>query len=154
MAPLGLPSRGRSLVVLGPPTAVASRCAARASVLATHWLSACCTQAWLPGSIWTHPGPGIEPVSLALAGRFLTTGSPEKPPVVLQCLSAWAPLMLFHLKLEFGLIRGDTPASVRCVRGCVLQMFTTGIADLNYLVKVSARIPHYLLLLPFELLNI
>jgi len=28
--------------------------------------------------MWDLPGPGIELMSLALAGRFLTTGPPEK----------------------------------------------------------------------------
>ena len=30
--------------------------------------------------MWDLPGPGHEPVSPALAGGFLTTGPPEKPP--------------------------------------------------------------------------
>ena len=29
--------------------------------------------------MWDLPGPGIEPESPALAGRFLTTGLPGKP---------------------------------------------------------------------------
>ena len=29
--------------------------------------------------MWDFPGPGIEPISLALAGRFLTTRPPGKP---------------------------------------------------------------------------
>ena len=29
--------------------------------------------------MWDLPGPGHEPVSLALAGRFLTTAQPGKP---------------------------------------------------------------------------
>ena len=32
------------------------------------------TQAQLPLSMWNLPGPGIKPMSPALAGRFLTTG--------------------------------------------------------------------------------
>jgi len=43
---------------------------------------------------------------------------------------------------------------MHCIRACMLQMFMIGIVNLNYLVKVvSARIPHYLLFFPFELLN-
>ena len=30
--------------------------------------------------IWDLPGPGIEPMSLALAGGFLTIAPPEKSP--------------------------------------------------------------------------
>ena len=40
--------------------------------------SSCGTRAWLPYGMWNLPGPGIEPVSPALAGRFLTTGPPGK----------------------------------------------------------------------------
>ena len=32
-----------------------------------------------PGGMWNLPRVGIEPVSPALAGRFLTTGPPGKP---------------------------------------------------------------------------
>ena len=34
----------------------------------------------MPCSMWDLPGPGIKPVSPALAGRFLTTGPPGKSP--------------------------------------------------------------------------
>ena len=33
--------------------------------------------------MWDIPGPGFEPVSLALAGGSLTTASPGKPPFML-----------------------------------------------------------------------
>ena len=32
--------------------------------------------------VWDLPGPGIELVSLALQGGFLTTGPPEEPQTV------------------------------------------------------------------------
>ena len=32
--------------------------------------------------MWDLPGPGIEPVSPAFQGRFLTTGPPGKPPII------------------------------------------------------------------------
>ena len=35
-------------------------------------------QAGLPLGMWDRPGPGIELVSPALAGRFVTTGPPGK----------------------------------------------------------------------------
>ena len=34
--------------------------------------------------MWHLPGPGVEPVSLALAGGFLTTRLPGKPHQVLK----------------------------------------------------------------------
>ena len=33
---------------------------------------------WLPRGLWNLSGPGIHPVSAALAGRFLTPGPPGK----------------------------------------------------------------------------
>ena len=35
------------------------------------------TQAWLLCGMWDLPGPGIEPMSPALAGGFLTIGPPR-----------------------------------------------------------------------------
>ena len=46
----------------------------QASVAAAHRLSICGTLALLLLGMWDLPGPGIEPVSPALAGRFLTNG--------------------------------------------------------------------------------
>ena len=40
--------------------------------------------------MWNLPGPGIEPVSLALAEGFLTTESPGKP---VSPYALWAPLL-------------------------------------------------------------
>ena len=36
------------------------------------------SQAYLPWGMWDLPGPGIKPMTPALAGRFLTTGPPGK----------------------------------------------------------------------------
>ena len=43
-----------------------------------HRLSSCGTRASLLRSMWDLLGPGLEPVSPALAGRFLTTAPPGK----------------------------------------------------------------------------
>ena len=45
-------------------------------------LSSCGAQASLLRSMWDLPGPGLEPVSPALAGRFLTTVPPGKSFIV------------------------------------------------------------------------
>ena len=45
-----------------------------------HRLSSCGTQASLLRGMWDLPRPGLEPVSPALAGKFLTTVPPGKPP--------------------------------------------------------------------------
>ena len=41
-------------------------------------LSSCGARAELLHGMWGLPGPGLEPVSPALAGRFLTTAPPGK----------------------------------------------------------------------------
>ena len=41
-------------------------------------LSSCDTQAWLLHGMWDLPGSGLQPVSPALAGGFLTTAPPGK----------------------------------------------------------------------------
>ena len=45
-----------------------------------HRLSGCGARAQLLHGTWDLPRPGIEPVSPALAGGFLTTAPPEKSP--------------------------------------------------------------------------
>ena len=50
----------------------------RARALQRAGFSTCGTLATLPCALWNLPGPGIEPMSPALAGRFLTTGPPGK----------------------------------------------------------------------------
>ena len=42
--------------------------------------SSCGTRAQLLRGMWDLPGPGLEPVSPALAGGFLTTAPPGKSP--------------------------------------------------------------------------
>ena len=59
------------------PVAVGKRLMEGAS-LVEHGLSSHHPRAQLPRNMWNLPGPGIEPVSPALAGRFLTTGPPGK----------------------------------------------------------------------------
>ena len=44
-------------------------------------LSSCGSWAQLLRGTWDLPGPGLEPVSPALAGGFLTTAPPGKPQI-------------------------------------------------------------------------
>ena len=44
-------------------------------------LSSCGSQAQLLRGMWDLPGPGLEPMSPALAGGFLTTAPPGKSPL-------------------------------------------------------------------------
>ena len=63
-----------------------SSCGSRAL---EHRLSSCGAWASLLHGTWDLPGPGIEPVSPALAGRFLTTAPPGRSQSVLasECIS-------------------------------------------------------------------
>ena len=65
------------IAVRGPLTLAASLVAEHR--LQTRRLSNCGSPAHLLRGMWDLPGPGLEPVSLALAGRFLTTVPPGKP---------------------------------------------------------------------------
>ena len=42
-------------------------------------LRSCVARAWLLHGMWDLPEPGLEPVSPALAGGYLTTAPPGKP---------------------------------------------------------------------------
>ena len=56
--------------------------------------------------MWDLPGPGIEPVSPTLAGRFLTTASPGKSPhtlLVLQTMVGHVSLVICLKNNRFGL---------------------------------------------------
>ena len=55
-----------------------SSCGSRAL---EHRLSSCGARAQLLCGMWYLLGPGLEPVSPALAGRFLTTVMPGKSPL-------------------------------------------------------------------------
>ena len=68
------------VAVQGLLIVVASCCRAQAL---EHGLSGCVARVQLPHSMWDIPGAGIERVSPALSGRFLTTGLPGKPPSAL-----------------------------------------------------------------------
>ena len=60
---------------------------ARASVVVALGLSSCGAQALLLRGMWDLPGPGLEPMSPALAGGFLTTVPPGKSHIGLFCPS-------------------------------------------------------------------
>ena len=53
------------------------------------WAQCCGACAQLPHSLWDLPGPGMEPLSPALRGGFLTTGPPGKPWTFLY-FASWA----------------------------------------------------------------
>ena len=65
------------IAVRGPLTIAASLVAEHR--LQTQRLSSCGSRAQLLHGMWDLPRPGLEPVLLALAGRFSTTAPPGKP---------------------------------------------------------------------------
>ena len=67
--------------VLGVRASVVVACGLRTcgSRALERRLSSCGARALLLRGMWDLPGPGLEPVSPALAGRFLTTVPPGKP---------------------------------------------------------------------------
>ena len=72
------------IAVHGPLTIVASLVAEHR--LQTRRLSSCGSRAQLLRGMWDLPRPGLEPVSLVLAGRFPTTAPPGKPyHIVIHC---------------------------------------------------------------------
>ena len=50
--------------------------------------------------MWDHPGPGLKPVSAALAGGFLTTPPPGKPK---NCLTLEKYFVLVDIYLSVDL---------------------------------------------------
>ena len=68
------------IAMRGPLTVAASPVAEHR--LQTCRLSSCGSRAQLLHGMWGLPRPGLEPVSPALAGRFLTTAPPGKPSEV------------------------------------------------------------------------
>ena len=67
------------IAVRGPLTVAASLVVEHR--LQTRRLSSCGARAQLLRGMWDPPRPGLEPVSPALAGRFLTTAPPGKPEI-------------------------------------------------------------------------
>ena len=63
--------------------------------------------------LFRSPGPGLEPVSPALAGRFLTTAPPGKPwPLFLEYARAFLKIMK---PLDYLLLTGRSSVSGKVV---------------------------------------
>ena len=88
--------------------------------------------------MWDLPSPGLEPVSPALADRFLTTAPPGKPyPDTLKrvlisyfvdCSSIWISLMFSHDYTEVLYFFGKhTTEMVVCPSQCILGIHDVSI---------------------------
>ena len=69
-------------------------------------LSSCGSRAQLLRGMWDLPGPGLEPVSPASAGRFSTTAPPGKPPCY----------VIFTIFFFFKSHKGNPPSSFDYLR--------------------------------------
>ena len=85
------------IAVRGPLTIAASPVAEHR--LQTHRLSNCGSRAQPLRGMWDLPGPGIEPVSPALAGRFSTTAPPGKPQPELFLIEIYLTYTLYKFKV-------------------------------------------------------
>ena len=92
------------IAVRGPLTIAASLVAEHR--LQTRRLSSCGSQAQLLRGMWDLPRPGLEPVSPALAGRFLTTAPPGKPGrrILNHCATREAPKW-FYIAFNWHLLQ-------------------------------------------------
>ena len=72
--------RGPLFIAVHGPLTIAA-CLVAEHRLQTRRLSSCGSRAQLLHGMWDLPGPGLEPVSPASAGRFSTTAPPGKPQI-------------------------------------------------------------------------
>ena len=70
------------------------------------------------------PGPGIGPVSPALAGGFLTTGPPGRPLIILCKEKLSILLLLYNLLFQYGL--RESPALQVDSREVFYMAFSSG----------------------------
>ena len=102
------------ITVRGPLTIAASLVAEHR--LQTRRLSSCGSRARLLRGMWDLPGPGLEPVSPALAGRFSTTAPPGKPCCVIFKLA-------IIIVESFSLYLVTFPSLLLCLNGhCILDL--------------------------------
>ena len=98
------------IAVRGPLTVAASPVAEHR--LQTHRLSSCGSRAQLLRGMWDPPGPGLEPMSPALAGRFSTTAPPGKPSlqifklhIIFLCFSSYPYFFYTFIKPKLSFSR-------------------------------------------------
>ena len=95
-----------------------SSCGSRAL---EHRLSSCGAQALLLRGIWDLPGGGIEPMSPALAGRFLTTAPPGKSLFIIFYIQK--PKSLASLGKQVILFQGKAASGYWFVFNLAIDMF-------------------------------
>ena len=98
------------IAVRRPLTIVASLVAEHR--LQTRRLSNCGSRAQLLHGMRDPPRPGLEPVSPALAGGFLTTAPPRKPQIILKSISDNSSIYFFSITSVRGLLFMESFVSV------------------------------------------
>ena len=93
----GFSSCGARALGVRASVVVARRLSSCGSRALEHRLSSCDARAQLLCGMWDLPGPGLEPMSPALAGRFLTTVPPGKS------LQFKYTFNIYYLKDFFGM---------------------------------------------------
>ena len=96
--------RGPLFIAVHRPLTIAASLVAE-NRLQTRRLSNCASWAQLLRGMWDPPGPGLKPVSPALAGRLSTTAPPGKPQLHFYYhlfeLGVWYTGKLFFYYLFF-----------------------------------------------------
>ena len=100
------------IAVRGPLTTAVSLVAEH--TLQTRRLSSCGSWASLLRGMWDLPGPGLEPVFPALAGRFSTTAPPGKPgrQILNHCATREAQASFSDLLLHWTPFRIPSPEQI------------------------------------------
>ena len=90
------------VAVRGPLTIVASPVAEHR--LQTRRLSSCGSRAQLLHGMWDLPGPRLEPMFPALAGRFSITAPPGKPPPAISWFQRFKSRRESHQRLKLWVL--------------------------------------------------
>ena len=91
-----------------------------------HRLNSCVWASLLCG-MWDLPGPGIKPVSLALAGRFFTTEPPGEPVAAFSAIHFYEPC-----KTKISLLERWLSVSISWVkRGLNVKEFLIHLEHFN-----------------------
>ena len=118
------------IAMRGPFTVAASPVAEHR--FPTHRLSNRGSRAQLLRGMWDLPGPGLEPVSSALAGGFSTTAPPGKPSSNAFDLgnpflpsSVWFGFLIISASLRKVMImQTRNNAKLASSEGCILRNFS------------------------------
>ena len=107
-------------------------------------LSSCGTRAQLLCSMWNLPGPGLEPMSPALAGGFLTIVPPRKPQeidfahFISRILLWW---LCFKSTLQLSCFNCN--CNFNCPPSLFRSVFLPGILRADFRAKTSLLKPYF-----------